>query len=199
MKIYKTIVTTVAVLAFLSLLHTGNASAHCDTLGGPVVESARAALEGGDITPVLKWVRPDKEDEIKTAFQETLSRRAQGGERQEAADKHFFETLVRIHRAGEGAPYTGLKSSETVDPAVLLADQSLASGTVDHLVNVLTNAMANGIRDRFQRVRANQKHADDSVAAGREFVESYVVFTHYIEGLHGQITGGSAHHGKDGH
>ena len=199
MKIYKTIVTTVAVLAFLSLLHTGNASAHCDTLGGPVVESARAALEGGDITPVLKWVRPDKEDEIKTAFQETLSRRAQGGERQEAADKHFFETLVRIHRAGEGAPYTGLKSSETVDPAVLLADQSLASGTVDHLVNVLTNAMANGIRDRFQRVRANQKHADDSVAAGREFVESYVVFTHYIEGVHRQITGGSAHHGKADH
>jgi hypothetical protein len=199
MKIHKTILATLSVLAFFSLIHAGSALAHCDTLTGPVVESARAALDQGDITPVLKWVRPDKEDEIKTAFRETLSKRAQGIEAREAADKYFFETLVRIHRAGEGAPYTGLKSSDTVDPAVVLADKSLESGNVDNLVTVLTNAMANGIRERFQRVRETRKHADDSVAAGREFVESYVVFTHYVEGLHGQIKGGAALHGEAEH
>ena len=38
------------------------------------------------------------------------------------------------------------------------------------------------------------KHADESVAAGREFVEAYVQFTHYAEGIHGLLKGGAQHH-----
>jgi hypothetical protein len=93
-----------------------------------------------------------------------------------------------------------LKPGEAIDPAVALADKALASGNIDKLVNVLTGAMANGIRDRFNTALKNQKHADENVAAGREFVESYVVLTHYVEGLHGLIKGGAAHHGEgEGH
>ena len=175
-----------------------NAFAHCDTLDGPVVQTARIALEKGDVTPLLKWVRPDDEKEIKAAFMKTLTVRKQGDEAKKLADKYFFETLVRIHRAGEGAPYTGLKPGEAVDPAVALADKALQNGSFDKLVTVLTNAMAIGIRERFAKAYENQKHADDSVAAGREFVESYVIFTHYVEGLHGLIKGGAAHHGEGG-
>jgi hypothetical protein len=109
---------------------------------------------------------------------------------------YFFETLVRIHRAGEEAPYTGLKPGEAIDPAVALADKALVSGNVDKLVNVLTNAMANGIRERFQMALDKQKYADESVEAGREFVESYVIFTHYAEGLHGLIKAGADHHAE---
>ena len=193
MKIYKTILTTLSVFAFLSIVYTGNASAHCDTLDGPVVAMARIALDKGDVTPLLKWVRPEEEKEIRAAFQKTLAMRAKGSEAKELADMYFFETLVRIHRTGEGAPYTGLKPGEAIDPAVALADKALENGNVDKLVNVLTNAMANGIRERFQHARETQKRADDSVQAGREFVESYVIFTHYVEGLHGLIKGGAAH------
>jgi len=175
-----------------------NAFPHCDTLDGPVVQTARVALEKGDVTPLLKWVRPDDEKEIKAAFMKTLTVRRQGDEAKKLADKYFFETLVRVHRAGEGAPYTGLKPGEAVDPAVALADKALGNGSVDKLVNVLTNAMANGIRERFAKAYENQKHADDSVAAGREFIESYVIFTHYVEGLHGLIKGGAARHGEGG-
>jgi hypothetical protein len=199
MKTYKTILTILFALVFLSIVYVGNASAHCDTLDGPVVATARTALDKGDVTPLLKWVRPEKEKEIRAAFQKTLAMRAKGSEAKEFADMYFFETLVRIHRAGEGAPYTGLKPGEAIDPAVALADKALENGNVDKLVNVLTNAMANGIRKRFQHARETQKHADDSVAAGREFVESYVVFTHYVEGLHGLIKAGAAHHGEAGH
>ncbi len=199
MKIYKTLLTTLFVFGLLCTFYVGNASAHCDTLDGPVVAAARAALENGDITPLLKWVRPDDEKEITKAFKKTLAVRKQGGEAKELADMYFFETLVRIHREGEGAPYTGLKPGEAVDPAVALADKALGNGNIDKLVNVLSNAMANGIRKRFQHTRKTQKHADDSVAAGREFVESYVIFTHYVEGLHGLIKGGAAHHGEAEH
>ena len=184
------------LLLAASMIIPGKSFAHCDTLDGPVVATARVALEKEDVTPLLKWVRADEENEIKAAFQKTLDVRAKGAEAKELADMYFFETLVRIHRAGEGAPYTGLKPGEAIDPAVALADKALESGNVDKLVNVLTNAMANGIRERFTKAYENQKHADESVASGREFVESYVVFTHYVEGLHGLIKGGAAHHGE---
>jgi len=169
--------------------------AHCDTLDGPVVKTARIALEKKDITPLLKWVRPSDEKEIRDAFEMTIAVRAQGGKAKELADMYFFENLVRIHRAGEGAPYTGLKPGIAIDPAVALADKGLETGSVDKLVDVLTNAMANGIRERFHRASEKQKHADESVAEGRDFVESYVTFTHYVEGLHGLIKAGLAHHG----
>ncbi len=173
--------------------------AHCDTLDGPVVKEARVALDNGDITPLFKWLRPSDENVIRDAFEMARAVRAKGGKAKELADMYFFETLVRIHREGEGAPYTGLKPGVAVDPAVALADKALVNGNVDKLVNVLSNAMANGIRKRFQHASETQKHADDSVAAGREFVESYVVFTHYVEGLHGLIKGGAAHHGEADH
>ena len=185
------------LLLTASIITPGKSFAHCDTLDGPVVATARIALEQGDVTPLLKWVSPNDEKEIKDAFNQTLAVRKQGEEAKGLADMYFFETLVRIHRAGEGAPYTGLKPGEAIDPAVALADKALENGNVDKLVTVLTNAMANGIRERFAIAYENQKHADNSIETGREFVESYVIFTHYVEGLHGLIKGG-AHHGEGG-
>jgi hypothetical protein len=87
-----------------------------------------------------------------------------------------------------------LKPGEAVDPAVALADKALETGSVDKLVDVLTKAMTNGIRERFKHASETQKHADDSVAAGREFVEAYVIFTHYVEGLHAIIKTSGGHH-----
>lgn len=173
---------------------TNSLYAHCDTLDGPVVETARKALASGDVTPLLKWVAVDDEQMIRTAFQKTLDVRKLGTQARDLADMYFFETLVRIHRAGEGAPYTGLKPGTAVDPAVALADKALESGSVDKLVNTLTDATAKGIRERFQRALKARKHADESVAAGREFVETYVIFTHYVEGLHTIIKGTAGHH-----
>ncbi|MBW1607979.1 MAG: hypothetical protein JRG87_07190 [Deltaproteobacteria bacterium] len=173
---------------------TKNIYAHCDTLDGPVVETAKKALASGDVTPLLKWVSADDEKMIRTAFQKTLEVRKLGPQARNLADMYFFETLVRIHRAGEGAPYTGLKPGTAVDPAVALADNALESGSVDKLVNILTDATSKGIRERFHRALKAKKHADESVAAGREFVESYVIFTHYVEGLHTIIKGASEHH-----
>ncbi len=186
------------LLLAIGLLLPGQVAAHCDTLDGPVVAAARTALDSADITPVLKWVSAEDEQEIRAAFAQTLAVRKQSPEAKELADMYFFETLVRIHRAGEGAPYTGLKPGTAIDPAVALADQALENGSVDKLVKVLTNAMTNGIRERFSQAYENKKHADESVLDGREFVESYVVFTHYVEGLHGLIKGHAAHHGEAG-
>jgi hypothetical protein len=175
-------------------LYSVNAKAHCDTLDGPVVETARQALASGDVTPLLKWVSIKDEPLIRTAFQNTMEVRKLGGKAQELADMYFFETLVRIHREGEGASYTGLKAGSEIDPAVALADKALENGSVDKLTGVLTDAAEKGIRDRFNRALETKKHADESVSAGREFVEAYVAFTHYVENLHDSVKGGTEHH-----
>ena len=185
----------IALVIFEMLfMYSINAKAHCDTLDGPVVESARHALATNDIAPLLKWVPIYDEQLIRTAFQNTMEVRKLGGQAQKLADMYFFETLVRIHRAGEGASYEGLKPGVEIDPAIALADEALESGSVDKLVGVLTDATAKGIRESFRRALKTQKHADESVAAGREFVEAYVVFTHYVEELPAFAKGGRELH-----
>jgi hypothetical protein len=119
----------VAVLVLLPHM----AAAHCDALDGPVISEARTALERGDVTPVLKWVLPEHEDEIRQSFAHTLQVRELGDQARELADRHFFETLVRVHRAGEGAPYTGLKPAGMIEAPILKADQALEKGSVDEL------------------------------------------------------------------
>jgi len=183
---------TVAI-AGLWLLMQGISGAHCDTLDGPVVLTAKSALEKGDITPVLKWVRKEDEKEIQELFNKTLIVRKQGKEAGELADMYFFETLVRIHRAGEGAPYTGLKAAGAVEASVAAADKALESGSADGLVKLVTGAAEKGIRERFTHTLEAKKRADDTVDAGRKFVEAYVEFTHYVERLHMDAEKSAAH------
>jgi hypothetical protein len=171
--------------------------AHCDTLDGPVVTDARAALEQGDVTPVLKWVAAGDEPGIRSAFTKALLVRTKGPEARELADMYFFETLVRVHRAGEGAPYTGLKPAGTdPGPAVAAADESLRAGSVDRLAQAVADEVAAGIRKRFTEAMDAHAHADESVAKGRAFVAAYVDFVHYVEGLH-EMAGGGTRHGHE--
>jgi hypothetical protein len=182
-----------AICAGILLLFPHMAVAHCDTLDGPVVIAAKAALEKGDVTPVLKWVKPEHEGEIRAAFKKTLAVRSKGPEAKELADMYFFETLVRVHRAGEGAPYTGLKPAGTVEPPVAAADKAIEAGSVDAFASKIGNAAEESVRRRFTRLMEARKHKDESVEAGRQYVAAYVDYVHFVEGLHNTITGGGAH------
>jgi hypothetical protein len=181
----------VVVAAILILLAAGPraALAHCDTMNGPVVADARKALDLGDLTPVLKWLKPDAEPEIRAAFDKTRVVRKGSPAARELADTWFFETLVRVHRAGEGAPYTGLKPAGTnVEPGIEAADHALESGSIDPLVKDLTAAVGASVRERFQRASDAAREKDASVQAGREYVEAYVQFIHFVERLHQEAT-----------
>lgn len=170
------------------------AQAHCDSMDGPVVQAARLALEKKDVTPVLKWVQPGDEAEVRSAFNRTLAVRTKGDDAKELADQFFFETLVRVHRAGEGEPFTGLKPAGTgIEPIVRAADEALERGSVDKLVKDITAETAAGIRKRFTEANEKRKHANQSVEAGREYVAAYVEYVHYVERLH-ETASTSAHH-----
>jgi hypothetical protein len=169
------------------------AAGHCDTMDGPVVMDAKAALEKRDLTPALKWIKSERETELKTAFAQTLTVRTLGPDARKLADHYFFETLVRLHRQGEGAPYAGLKpAGAKVDPGIEAADQALESGNVSALIKTVTDEVAAGIRKRFTLAMEKKRHAGHNVEAGRDYVAAYVDFVHYVEELHTTATNDSA-------
>lgn len=175
----------VCLVIILGLAATPQASAHCDTLDGPVATAARNALETRDVTPVLKWVQKEYEPEVRIAFARALAVRGESAAARELADTFFLETVVRLHRTGEGAPYTGLKPAGAEwNPDIAGADKALVTGSVDDLVRRLTGEVENGIRQRFDKAHQARNSADQSVASGREYVNAYVALIHYVEQLH---------------
>lgn len=184
----------ITLIVFAAIALPRQAAAHCDSMDGPVVTAAKLALVTGDVTPVLKWVREADEQRIRVAFERTLKVRALGPDAREMADTYFFEMLVRVHRAGEGEPYTGLKPAGTeVEPGIALADKALQSGSADELVKQVTAEIASGIRQRFARVEDTSKHREESVAAGRKFVTAYVEFIHYVENMYQALARPGSH------
>ena len=181
------------VFGIVWIVAQGTAFAHCDALDGPVVTEAMAALNEGDVTPVLKWVKKEDEDEIKAVFRKALAVRSKGPEAQEIADRYFFETLIRLHRAGEGAPFTGLKPAGTIEPSVAAADQAIEVGSVDVLAKKIGQAAEEAVRERFARLIEAKTRKDENLEAGREYVEAYVVYVHLVERLHNTVTQGGAH------
>jgi hypothetical protein len=178
------------------LVLTGRVMGHCDTMDGPVVKASRLALEKGDVTGVLKWVKPEYESEVRAAFKKTLPVRALRTEAKDLADMYFFETLVRLHRTGEGAAYTGLKPAGAVEPAVAESDKALEAGSVEELTRKITQLVAEGIRSRFAEAIEKKRHAEESVAAGRQFVQAYIEFVHYVERIHADAAGQASPHGQ---
>jgi hypothetical protein len=168
-------------------------AAHCDSIDGPVVRDARAALEKRDPTAVLKWVGREQEEEVRTAFARTLAVRGLGSDARQLADQYFFETLVRVHRAGEGEPFTGRKPTASSDPGIATADMALVSGAGAPLAEELADKIASGIRRRFDLALARKKHADGSIEAGREYVSAYVDYIHFVENVHRLASVGATH------
>ena len=188
--------TFVAIaVMFLSMLPS-TARAHCDTLDGPVVQTARKALDTGKLNPVLAWVRPQDEAEIKAAFARALAVRKSGPEARTLADTWFFETVVRVHRAGEGAPYTGLKpAGQDLGPAITAADKAIDEGSPAAVERLLADAVKSGVHERLARLKAHRRPGED-VAAGRAWVQAYVPYVHYVEGVYEVASRGTGVHGE---
>jgi hypothetical protein len=191
---------TLASFAILAVLAFGanQAQAHCDTLDGPVVSAARTALTESNVNLVLIWVQKQDEAEIKQAFEKTLAVRKLNAEARNFADMYFFETLVRIHRAGEGAPYSGLKpSGRDLGPAIPAADQAIKDGKLEPVAKILTEAVRGGLHQRFEKVVSRKNYAKNDVHAGREYIKAYVEYVHYVEGVYEASSGAVAEHAHD--
>ena len=187
------------IVAATLMMWPAGAFAHCDTLDGPVVRAAQRALDARNPTEALVWVQPADETEVREAFARALAVRDLNDSAKALADRYFFETVVRLHRAGESAPYTGLKpAAATPNPVILAADQSIAQHSLASLNALLVPALQAGLREHFEHVMKTSNWPRGDVTAGREFVKAYVEFVHYVERLHEAIAGAVHGHFPEG-
>jgi hypothetical protein len=158
---------------------------HCDTLDGVVVKAARAALETGRVNLILPYLPAAAEPELKAAFDKTLKARSLGDGAKDVADYWFFETAVRLHRQGEGAPYTGLKPAGLdPGPAVRKAEESLESGDMGQIKAALTQTLERELQTRFDQAMSRKNYDEDDVAAARAYVDAMLGFIVYCHHLH---------------
>lgn len=157
---------------------------HCDSLDGPVVQAARRALDAGDVTAVLPFVPKSAEDEVRQVFTAVQDVRDDGADMREVADRHFFETVVRLHRAGEGAPFTGLKPAGLDHgPVIPVAERAITSGSADELVSLLTGRVGEEVRQRLAHVMELKAAEHNGVDAARAYVQAMLGLQVWAHGL----------------
>lgn len=159
---------------------------HCDSLDGPVVRAARRALDDEAVEEILPYVYQAGEAEVRQAFELAVKARAQGPEAREVADLYFFETAVRVHRAGEGAPYTGLKPAGLdVGPAIPMAESAIEADDPTRLAGFLAEAVREEAMTRFEAMRQAREHAGEGVEGARAYVQATLglqVWSHHLLG-----------------
>lgn len=182
---YNVSATCIAAVTVLFTLAPVQALAHCDALDGPVVKAAQRALETRSAAPALIWVQAGDEQEIRTVFAQTLAVRDLNPQAKALADRFFFETLVRVHRAGEGAAFTGLKPAGTgAGPAITAADDAIRVGSLDPLLRLVTETVQERLREHFAETMATKTFGSEDVTAGRAHVKAYVEYLHFVEHLY---------------
>lgn len=193
------IIITVSVAAFaFVVLYPIQASAHCDSMDGPTAKDGKLALESKNLNYAPKWIEADGEKELRKIFDQSIKVRALGPDARDLADQYFLESLVRIHRAGEGAPFEGLKPSGVpIDEKVAAADKSVETGDLAPLAKLMTPESIPELENRFAKVLKLKDYNTDDVDAGRAYVQAYVSFFKFAEGEdydHGHHHGHGAHH-----
>ena len=172
---------------------------HCDSMDGPVVGAARKALDAADPRVVLPYVPRDGEREVIAAFERAQEVRRLGPEAHDLADRYFFETVVRVHRAGEGAPYTGLKPAGLdVGPVIPVAERALESGSGKELVALLCGIVEHEVETRLTHAIALRNRSNGDVEANREYVEAMLGLQVWSHALY-QAAKARPHEGGHGH
>jgi hypothetical protein len=167
---------------------------HCDTLDGPVVKAIKMALEKNNVNYILPWVPEKAEHEVIEAFHKTFAARKQGKPAMEVADYWLYETVVRLHREGEGAPYTGLKPAGLDwGPVVPRAEKAIQNGDPKEVIDFINHTVQEELEKRFHRILAKKNFDANDVAAAREYVQAELGFVLFSHGLYAAITGESEH------
>lgn len=189
-KTFATLVVAVGIMIFSPL----TASAHCDTMDGPTVKDGIKAMDENNVNYVLKWVMPEYEKEITDKFNLSMKVKDLSPESKELAEQYFFSELVRLHRAGEDAPFDGLKPSGTpIDEKVKAADESIAVGNLSPLEGLIEEEKIPELTERFEKIMALKDFDVNNVEEGREYIEAYVMFFKFAEGEEADHHGEAAH------
>lgn len=167
---------------------------HCDTRDGPVAKAVRKALEAENVNYILIWIPESSENELKKVFEKALKARKLGGAAKDIADDWVLETAVRLHRAGEGAPYTGVKPAGLDEgPVVPKAEKAIDTGDPKEVIHFINLTIEEELQRRFKLVYSKKNFNEDDVAAGREYVHAFIGFVVYSHHLYTNIVSNGNH------
>lgn len=193
----------VAIVAAGTLFGAQSAQAHCDSLDGPVAKAVQKALDNGNLNPVLAYAPATAEAEIRVAFEKSRKVRGLGAEARTLADQAFMETVIRLHRAGEGAAYTGLRPAGIdYGPVIPAAEHAVETGDLAKLKAVLMEKIEHALNERLAHVRELKKAPLEPKTAAevphsRERVSAELGFITFAENLHQAALGKGAEQHAD--
>ena len=183
------IIALFVIVSFNTILN-----AHCDSVEGPVIKAAQKSLETGNINYVLIWVPEKDEPEVNRLFNRVLQNRSLNSDVNILLTNYFFETVVRLHRMGEGVGYTGIKDATfKPEPGISEADDAIAHGSLKQISSLLLEEEHAELEKYFSEVLQKQNYSTDDLQAGRDYVKSYVHFIHYVEELFADSKNKSTH------
>lgn len=162
---------------------------HCDTLDGPVVQAAKNALETGNVNIILPWVYADGEQQLRNVFTQVLEvKKLKEPVATQVAERWLFETAVRIHREGEGAPLTRLKPTGLeFGPILQKDDKSIEPGNPNEVIHTLQHAVQHEIKEKFKNIQHSKNYDLNDVTAARKYVNAYLTYALYSHHLYEKI------------
>lgn len=187
---------TILASIFMLVLMLGSASisqAHCDRVNGPVATDARKALETGEISHALIWVTDQQAEELESKFDQSLKVYTNGDDSQELAELYFMSETVRLHREAEDMPFTGLKPAQPSAQDIQIAEKALTSGELTPVTEMLASEIRKKTSELYNKAMEAQSRKDESIEAGREWVNAYVQYIVYVHSLYQNIQAGPAH------
>ncbi|MCE5297219.1 MAG: DUF6448 family protein [Euryarchaeota archaeon] len=167
---------------------------HCDTMDGPVVKACRKAFETDNVNLVLPWVPESDEGEVREAFKRVQRvRKKWDSESNDIVELWFFETVVRLHRAGEDEPYTGLKPAGLDwGPVLPMTEKATVSGDPGEVIKLITGQVEHVLFERFMNMVNKGKFDPNDVHKAREYVHAELGFVLYAHKLWSYLESGGA-------
>jgi hypothetical protein len=158
---------------------------HCDALDGPVVRAAQRALDAANVTLVLPFVPKSGEKEVIEVFGKYVEARQGNAVCRDVADRYFFETVVRVHRADEGAAFTGLKPPGLdVGPVIPIAEKVIESRDAAPLEDVLVTAIREELAHRLDRLCRLHDGSYCGVEGARAYVKAMLGLQVWAHGVY---------------
>jgi hypothetical protein len=149
-----------------------------------VAQAVKRAFETRNANHILIWLPKGSEKEMRSILNRALKASDMGGMGREVAEDWALENAVRLHRAGEGAAYHGIKPAGLDEgPIVPKAEKAIETGDPSKVIDLIAGNVRKELMRRFKHVRSKRDFDPDDVKAGREYVQAFihfVVFAHHL-------------------
>lgn len=167
---------------------------HHNQLNAQVIKAAKMALDSGNVNYILIWVPEESENKLKNLLEKTCCESSTRDNIQNRAVDWYFKTVNRLHYASGWTSCPGMKS-ESIDenPIVLKVERAIETGNINEIFGVIPDTPTGDVRRRFCDVMNKKNYNVNNIAAGRDYVSSFIDLIVYLHNLPAENFGRTGH------